>query len=81
MSYYVDVYGCVVDEELDVCMILVDLDCVKVRNDGGYGCFWVWSVLVVVFGVEKVEVLGVVLCGGLCIDLVVDVSVVEFVFG
>lgn len=45
MSHYVDVHGRVVDEELDARTISVDLDCVKVRDDGatvapGLGAYW-----------------------------------------
>ncbi|MGZ7336097.1 sugar-binding domain-containing protein, partial [Streptococcus pyogenes] len=66
MSHYVDVHGRVVDEELDARTISVDLDCVKVRNDGGHGRPWARSVLVVASGAEKAEALGVALRGGLC---------------
>jgi Transcriptional regulator, contains sigma factor-related N-terminal domain len=45
MSHYVDAHGRVVDEELDARTISVDLDGVKVRDDGatvapGLGAYW-----------------------------------------
>ena len=67
--------------ELDARTISVDLDCVKVRNDGGHGRPWARSVLVVASGAEKAEALGVALRGGLCTDLVVDASVAELALG
>lgn len=81
MSHYVDAHGRVVDEELDARTISVDLDGVKVRDDGatvapGLGAYWSSHP-----EPKKQRLWGVALRGGLCTDLVVDASVAELALG